>query len=213
MRRRSLGRESVKRRRLGAAAWLMTGTIVVAGVVTSGCGVDSADSRSAPSEIYRVPSESMEPTLRIGTKVAIKAGPLRIGEIVVFHPPEGALQNECGPRAHVVAPGRAACDAVIPRESRVKLIKRIVAGPGDEIDIRDGHVYRRTSEGGRFVRESDPYIMACGHRLECSYPVPILVPAGHWFLMGDNRGASDDSRTWGPVPTAWIVGIATRLGG
>ena len=34
------------------------------------------------------------------------------------------------------------------------------------------------------------------------------VPAGHWFMMGDNRGESDDSRFWGPVPEDWIIGGA-----
>jgi signal peptidase I len=38
--------------------------------------------------------------------------------------------------------------------------------------------------------------------------VAITVPAGHWFMMGDNRGESDDSRFWGPVPTGWIIGGA-----
>ena len=36
----------------------------------------------------------------------------------------------------------------------------------------------------------------------------IRIPADHWFMMGDNRGESDDSRFWGPVPTGWIVGGA-----
>lgn len=62
-----------------------------------------------------------------------------------------------------------------------------------------------------FVRESDPYIRSCGPAPECSFPDPIKIPAGYWFMMGDNRGASDDSRFWGPVPTAWIVGTGSRV--
>ena len=36
----------------------------------------------------------------------------------------------------------------------------------------------------------------------------IKVPAGHWFMMGDNRGQSDDSRYWGPIPKKWVIGGA-----
>ena len=43
---------------------------------------------------------------------------------------------------------------------------------------------------------------------DCNYPTPIKIPAGHYFMMGDNRDFSDDSRFWGPVPRAWIIGEA-----
>jgi signal peptidase I len=39
-------------------------------------------------------------------------------------------------------------------------------------------------------------------------PEAVRVPAGHWFMMGDNRGESDDSRFWGPVPEDWVIGGA-----
>lgn len=108
---------------------------------------------------------------------------------------------------------RAACDTPIPNEDTgVSFIKRVVAGPGDEIYIRGGHVYRNANGSDEFVREIDSYIHACGTRPECNFPVPIKIPPGHWFMMGDNRGESDDSRSYGPVPTAWIIGMATRYG-
>ncbi len=42
----------------------------------------------------------------------------------------------------------------------------------------------------------------------CNFPKPITIPPDHYFMMGDNRGASDDSRFWGPVPREWIIGKA-----
>ena len=59
------------------------------------------------------------------------------------------------------------------------------------------------------MREKDPYIRECGVSPECNFPTPIKVAAGEWYLMGDNRGESDDSRFWGPVPRSWIVGVVT----
>ncbi|MGH2865172.1 MAG: signal peptidase I [Solirubrobacteraceae bacterium] len=162
---------------------------------------------------YRIPSGSMEPTLAVGQRVLVDRigmdlGEPRVGEVAVFHPPEGAEQEECGPTAHVIKMGEAPCDAPVPKESSVNFIKRIVAGPGDEIYISEGHVYRRAAGTHTFVRERDSYIRACGEGPECNYPTAVRIPPGHWFMMGDNRGESDDSRFWGPVPTGWIIGQA-----
>jgi signal peptidase I len=44
---------------------------------------------------------------------------------------------------------------------------------------------------------------------ECNFPKPIVVPAGDYFMLGDNRRASDDSRFWGPVKRSWIIGVVT----
>lgn len=156
---------------------------------------------------YRIPSGSMEPTLIKGQRVLVNRIGMRlngphVGEIVVFHPPKEADNEVCGPTPHMVTPGGAACTQPLPREDSVNFIKRIVAGPGDLIYIKEGHVYRNGK------RESDSYIRECGGVSECNFPKPIRVPAGHWFMMGDNRGESDDSRFWGPVPTKWIIGGA-----
>ena len=163
---------------------------------------------------YRIPSGSMEPTLRVEQRVLVNRigmainGP-HVGEIAVFHPPQGAKQQMCGPVAHLVTPGGPACDAPIPREDTGEnFIKRVVAGPGDEIYIREGHVYRKAAGQKSFVREHDPYINPCDGALECNFSVPIKIPPDHWFMMGDNRGESDDSRFWGPVPTGWFIGGA-----
>jgi signal peptidase I len=162
---------------------------------------------------YRIPSGSMEPTLAIGQRVLVNRIGMNfsnphVGEIAVFHPPEGAEQEECGPKPHVVKLGGAACSEPVPQQSSVNFIKRIVAGPGDEIYIKNGHVFRKPAGRSTFEAEKDTYIRACGVSPECDFPDPIKVPAGHWFMMGDNRGESDDSRFWGPVPTGWIIGQA-----
>jgi signal peptidase I len=158
---------------------------------------------------YRIPSGSMEPTLTVGQRVLVDrigmhfGGPA-VGDIMVFHPPEGAQNERCGTTS---APGEA-CSRPVDKKASVNFIKRVVAGPGDEIYIQEGHVYRKAAGTTKFVREKDSYIKECGANPECSFPKPIKVPAGHWFMMGDNRGESDDSRFWGPVPTSWIIGEA-----
>ena len=156
---------------------------------------------------YRIPSESMVPTLEIGQRVLVnrlgnRFGDPSVGDVVVFHPPAGSESDTCGD------PNRRdgqACDRPTAQRSDVNFIKRVVGGPGDTIAIRGGHVYRNGS------REPDSYISdTCQGDVGrgCNMPVPIKVPAGHWFMMGDNRGESDDSRFWGPVPRAWIIGPA-----
>jgi signal peptidase I len=149
---------------------------------------------------YKIPTGSMEPTLVPHQRVLVDrifASP-HVGEIVVFHPPQGADNEQCG-RPH---PATAACDWPDP-ESGETFIKRIVAGPGDLIAIQDGHVIRN----GR--RERDAYIRPCvAGQTDCTYTTRVRVPRGMWFVMGDNRGDSDDSRFWGPIPASWIIGDA-----
>jgi len=164
---------------------------------------------------YRIPSGSMEPTLKVGQRVLVDRigthfSEPHVGEITVFHPPEGTTNEQCGPTPRTtINYGGAACDQTNPKEDAgVNFIKRIVAGPGDTIYIKEGHVYRRAAGTSRFVREQDSYIKPCGGVQECNFPTPITIPPGHWFMMGDNRGDSDDSRFWGPVPTSWVIGDA-----
>lgn len=155
---------------------------------------------------YRIPSGSMEPTLAVGQRVLVNRigthfSDPHVGEIAVFHPPQGARQEECGSGARI-SPGGAACALPVDKEASENFIKRVVAGPGDTIKIVEGHVIRNGK------REKDSYIRPCPGVSECNFPDPIKVPPGHWFMMGDNRGESDDSRFWGPVPTGWIIGGA-----
>jgi signal peptidase I len=153
---------------------------------------------------YRIPSESMVPTLVIGQRVLVnrignRFGDPHVGDVTVFHPPSGAEHaNECGAPHKNDQP----CPAPTPTKASVNFIKRIVAGPGDTIAIIDGHVVRNGK------RQKEPFIQPCTGGEECNFPTPITVPKGHYFMMGDNRGASDDSRYWGPVPRDWIIGNA-----
>jgi signal peptidase I len=156
---------------------------------------------------YRIPSESMVPTLEVGQRVLVdrignRLGDPEVGDVVVFHPPAGSDTDTCGDGRR--RQGQA-CDRPTSKRANVNFIKRVVAGPGDTIFIRGGHVYRNGK------REKDGYIAkSCegGEGRGCNFTTPITIPANHWFMMGDNRGESDDSRFWGPVPRSWIIGGA-----
>jgi signal peptidase I len=156
---------------------------------------------------YKIPSGSMEPTLAIGQRVLVdRIGNYffapSVGDIVVFHPPAGATAQICG-NTHE-KPGQP-CDRPTPRASSQNYIKRVVAGPGDTIKIIAGHVWLNGK------RQREPFASFAGctpTNIDCNYPTPITVPAGYYFMMGDNRDMSDDSRFWGPVPRSWIIGEA-----
>lgn len=147
----------------------------------------------------------MSPTINAGELVTISLAPSyvpQVGDIVVFHPPSGAdpVTPACG-NSNEGAGHSQACDQPTARESSQTFIKRIVAGPGDTITITDGHVIRNG------VREQDSsYTAPCGTDPSCGFRTPITIPQGDYFMLGDNRGASDDSRFWGPVPRAYIIG-------
>jgi signal peptidase I len=156
---------------------------------------------------YRIPSGSMIPTLAIGQRVLVNrlVSHPSVGDVVVFHPPHGAdaLNPVCGSSSegsgHPVP-----CGVPTVTESSQTFIKRVVAGPGDQISIIDGHVIRNGKP------EKDSYIDPCtsDSPVPCTFRSPITVPPGDYFMMGDNRGDSDDSRLWGPVPDKWVIGVA-----
>jgi len=155
---------------------------------------------------YKIPSASMYPTLKVGQRILVNrlSSHPGIGDIVVFHPPAGA-NNELGPQCGSPAqgPGHAApCDSNTRNASTQTFIKRVVGLPGDTLQIRNGHVYRNGTE------ETGKYIQPCPEADSCTFSQTITVPKGEYYMMGDNRGDSDDSRYWGPVPQSWIIGEA-----
>jgi signal peptidase I len=158
---------------------------------------------------YKIPSGSMEPTLAINQRVLVdRIGmhlfSLHVGDIIVFHPPKDytscADPNE-GESSAGAANARA-CDVPQTHASSETFIKRLVGLPGDRLSIVDGHVIRNG------VPEKDSYIIRCSGNPTCQFPATITVPKGYYYMMGDNRPNSEDSRFWGPVPRAWIIGKA-----
>jgi signal peptidase I len=160
---------------------------------------------------YQIPSQSMEPTLDVGQRVLVNRflyhfSDPSIGDIVVFHPPAGADNGtECGLMVNGQQPSEVgeACPRPTEAESEQNFIKRIVAGPGDTLSIKDGHPVVNGVE-----KTDEPYARPCGPAPACNLPKTITIPPDHYFMMGDNRGASDDSRFWGPVPRDWLIGKA-----
>jgi signal peptidase I len=152
---------------------------------------------------YQIPSGSMQPTLDVGQRVLVNRigthfGEPEIGDILVFHPPVGADREECG----VEPPPGQACGTAVDQESDTNFIKRVVAGPGDELTIRNGHPVVNG------VTAKEGFARPCGEPSRCDFPAPITIPDDHYFMMGDNRPASTDSRFWGPIPKDWIIGRA-----
>jgi len=134
-------------------------------------------------EAYFIPSVSMEPTLHIGDRVLVnKLGydlhAIHRGDVVVFKSP----------------PREVASDPSIK-----DLIKRVIGLPGDQIQAINGQVYIN----GKLLKE--PYLPPGTETTD----LPLqTVPAGQYFMLGDNRGNSGDSRFIGTIPRNLIVGRA-----
>ena len=178
---------------------------------------------------FRIPSESMVPTLEIGQRVLVnrldgRFGTPERGDIVVFHPPAGADETACGvTEGQEYAPGlvfhgssdssigiaKMPCAKPTPGESKQNFIKRVIGLPGERLKIIKGNAYIN----GRKL--SEPYINPASNcdaevtiNTDCTFSREIVIPPKHYFMMGDNRDASADSRFWGPVPQKQIVGPA-----
>ena len=162
---------------------------------------------------YQIPSESMVPTLIIGQRVLVNRLGERfrrpeVGDVVVFHPPAAATGDQPGfsgedSQCGTAQQEGAACAKPVSERSKENFVKRVVAGPGDTLAVVEGHVVRNG------MRSAEPFIRErCETGAAANFPEPVRIPAGHWFMMGDNRECSEDSRFWGPVPEKWIIGDA-----
>jgi signal peptidase I len=167
-----------------ALDWILTLAVAFAVVLTLKVEVANP---------YRIPSSSMEPTLRcakpaagcdatfsdrvIANRLAYRFRDPHRGDIVVFTAPPAAKQRctEGG-----------------------TFVKRIVGLPGEVLSERGGFVY---VDGKRL---NEPYVQRS--RRDNETQTWARIPKGEYFMMGDNRADSCDSRQWGPVPRANLIG-------
>lgn len=129
---------------------------------------------------FVIPTGSMIPTIEIGDYVLAEKLTFRFAR-----PPQ---------------PG----DVVVfddPNDEHPQLIKRVIATGGQQLDVKDGAVY---VDGARM---DEPYVQG-KPTLPGDLPLPIIVPEGEVWLMGDNRPNSGDSRYFGPRPLDSVRGRA-----
>jgi signal peptidase I len=167
--------------------------------------------RSFLVQAFFIPSESMVPTLEIGDRVLVNRLAYRIGEpergeIVVFSDEAGARRTNANPLAGGLRSLAAGLGLAPPSEQ--DYIKRVIGLPGETIEITDGVVYidgepldeAPTDEGG-YLSERDGSFMPAQH-----------IPDGAYFVMGDNRPRSSDSRSLlGTIRRDQMIGRAFVL--
>jgi signal peptidase I len=182
-----------RRRRLFAAiavVVLLVALVVIGGRILSGRALATANAKppvnsvgSGQVRFFTEQAASMEPTLFPGDRISAinRSSPLQRGDVVVLDPPSSAYQGS--------SPGPE--------------IKRIVGLPGETISSSDNTVFIN----GRSLTE--PYLTS-GAVLTAPI-VTQVIPVGQYFVLGDNRADSADSRFFGPIPSASVVGIATTI--
>ncbi len=150
---------------------------------------------------YKVEGPSMEPTLNqneylIVNKLAyFRFDPVGLLDTLPFY--DGETQPV--DRYLFRAPLRG--EVVVfrsPRDPDRDFVKRVIGLPGETVEIVSGTVY---VNGLQLI---EPYL----YRRDSTTMAPVEVKPGTLFVLGDNRGASNDSRSWGPVPAENVVGRA-----
>jgi signal peptidase I len=167
--------------------WLREGIIVVVVAVLVAVLL-----RAFVVQTFYIPSGSMEPTLAIGDRILVNKLSYDLhgvdrGNIVVFSRPPA--ENCGGPEVN-------------------DLVKRVIGLPGNVVSVSGGYVYidgKRLDES--WLPASEQGVTTPGPPgTPYSLVKPFKVPSGDYFVMGDNRTDSCDSRYWGPIPKSLIVG-------
>jgi signal peptidase I len=149
---------------------------------------------------FKVEGSSMYPTLQGGQYLLVnklvysRIDQERLSRIIPFW--DANLPEE---RFAIHPPQRG--DVIVfryPKDPTRDFVKRVIAVPGDEVEIRRGtpHV--------NGVAQQEPYLQA----RDLSEMAKMRLAEGEYFVLGDNRPSSNDSRSWGTVPTANILGKA-----
>jgi len=170
--------------------------------------------RSFVIEPFQIPSSSMVPTLKVGDFILVSKWTYGIRLPV--------LRNKI---IEIDSPQRGDVMVFFPPHEERYFIKRVVGLPGDEIHVLDGVLYINGDKMSQKVLQDEiaaprSVVMtedlgSLEHAMQrrvvptrLSQNFTAVVPEGHYFMMGDNRDNSSDSRVWGPVPEERIVGKA-----
>jgi signal peptidase I len=152
-------------------------------------GVNSVTARCYVDQI------SMEPNLHAGQVLLVN----RLGISGFSERVYAATQPTGETESLGWVPARGSiCTFLKPDDPSTTLVKRLIGLPGEEIEIRDGVVFINGQ------RLDEPYVV--NH--DQSSMEPLVIPADSVFMMGDNRPHSGDSRMFGPVPRANLLGVA-----
>ncbi len=156
-------------------------------------------------ELRWIPSSSMYPTLIEGDRIFVEkvTKPFRApkrGDVIVFYPPDETLKTD-------FLSVMARLTGILCKD--IAYIKRIIGLPNDKLEIKKENDNFYVYINGK--KEIEPYILSETDWIDCRddmYCGPLQIPDGQYFMMGDNRGNSQDSRFWGFLPEKNIIGRA-----